>query len=139
MRWNGQGDFISDDYRVIYSGADTGRNGVGIILSTKWAKCVNSYIAYDDRIIMIKLKGIPNDILILQVYIPTTQAREEEVEDIYEKIKELIKLTNGKENIIIIGTQLWVKVQTVKKLTGMDSRRGMKEVNVLSSSADITI
>lgn len=55
MRWNGQGDFISGDYRVIYSGGDNGRNGVGIILNKKWAQCVRSYITYDDRLIMIKL------------------------------------------------------------------------------------
>jgi len=103
MRWNGQGDFISGDYRVIYSGGDNGRNGVGIILNKKWAQCVRSYITYDDRLIMIKLKSAPKDIAIIQAYIPTTQANDEEVEEIYEKIEELISLTNSKENLIIMG------------------------------------
>lgn len=48
--------FISGDYRVIYSSGDNGRNGVGIILNKKWAQCVRSYITYDERLIMIKLK-----------------------------------------------------------------------------------
>lgn len=68
-RWNGQGDFISGGYRVINSGGDVGRNGVGIILNTKQAKCVKNYNAYDDRIIIIKLKSIPNEIAILQVQV----------------------------------------------------------------------
>ncbi|KAL4131689.1 hypothetical protein QTP88_008968 [Uroleucon formosanum] len=103
MRWNGQGDFISGDYRFIYSGVDNGRNGVGIILNKKWAQCMKSHIAYDDRLIMIKFKSVPNDITIIQAYMPTTQANNEEVEVIYEKIEELISLTNSKENLIIMG------------------------------------
>lgn len=102
MRWNGQGDYISEDYRVIYSGGDNGRNGVGIILNKKWAQCLRSYITYNDRLIMIKLKYVPNDIAIIQAYMPTTQANDEE-EEIYEKIEELISLTNSKENLIIMG------------------------------------
>jgi len=82
---------------------DVGRNGVLIILSSKWWKCVKSFIAYDDRIIMIKLKDIPNDIAILKVYMPEIQTSEDEVEAIYENIEELIKLTNGNENLIIMG------------------------------------
>lgn len=61
MRWNGQGDFISGDYRVIYSDGDKGRNGVGIILNKKWAQCVRIHIAYEDRLILIKLKYVPYD------------------------------------------------------------------------------
>jgi len=52
---------------------------------------------------MIKLKSVPNDIAIIQAYMPTTQANDEEVEEIYEKIEELISLTNSKENLIIMG------------------------------------
>jgi len=100
MRWNGQGDFISRDYKVIYSGGYNGRNRVGIILNKKWAQCVKNHIAYDDRLIMIKLKSVPNDITIIQAYMPTTQVNDEEVEEIYEKIEELISLTKSKENLI---------------------------------------
>ncbi|KAL4148630.1 hypothetical protein QTP88_002810 [Uroleucon formosanum] len=52
---------------------------------------------------MIKLKSVPNDIIIIQVYMPTTQVNDEEVEVIYEKIKEFISLTNSNENLIIMG------------------------------------
>jgi hypothetical protein len=72
MRWNGQGDFISRDYRVIYSGSNNGRNEFGIILNKKWAQCERSHIAYDDK--LIKLKSAPNNITIIQAYeyMPTT-------------------------------------------------------------------
>lgn len=39
----------------------------------------------------------------IQVYMPTTQASDEEVKEIYKKIEKLINLTNSKENLIIMG------------------------------------
>lgn len=71
-----KGDFISEDYRVIYTDGDIGRNGVGIILSIKWAQCVISYIAQDDRIIIIKLKGTPTrQRYIVSIYTHITSKR----------------------------------------------------------------
>lgn len=63
---------------------------------------------------------------------PTSEAREDEIEEIYKKIKKFVKLTNGKENLIIMGNWNAIvgKGQTVKKLVGMDSAH-------LSNSADI--
>ncbi|VVC38692.1 Endonuclease/exonuclease/phosphatase,Reverse transcriptase domain [Cinara cedri] len=105
MRWNGQGNFISGDYSVIYSGGDNGRNGVSVILNKKWAQYMRSHISYDDRLILIKLKSVLNDITIIQSFMPITQANDEEVEEIYKKIEELINLTNSKENCIIEGLE----------------------------------
>lgn len=50
MRWNGQGD-----YRVIYEYlvGINGTNCVGLIINTKWTKCVKNYIAFDDRLIIM--------------------------------------------------------------------------------------
>lgn len=50
---------LSGDYRIIYLCGENGRNGVGILLNIKWAHCVKSHIAFDDRLIMIKLKICP--------------------------------------------------------------------------------
>ncbi|XP_060873976.1 craniofacial development protein 2-like [Metopolophium dirhodum] len=116
-RWSGQGDFISGDYRVIYYGGDNGRNGVRFILNKKWKLCVSSHIAYDYRLILIKLKSASNDITLRQIRnMPTTQANDEEVEEVYEKLEEFINFTNRRENLIImwwgkgIGMRLCVKI-----------------------------
>jgi len=54
-RWAENGDFWSDDYRVIYSGGErTGSTGVGVIINKKWGQQVINKIAYNGRLIMVK-------------------------------------------------------------------------------------
>ncbi|KAL4083943.1 hypothetical protein QTP88_029259 [Uroleucon formosanum] len=103
-RWAGNGDFWSDDYRVIYSGGErTGRAGVGVIINKKWGQQVINKIAYNDRLIMVKVKAEPSDIVIIQVYFPTTETEDNEIEEMYAGLEELCKLTKGSDNLIIIG------------------------------------
>lgn len=83
---NEQGDFISVNYRVIYSGNYNGRNGVGLILNAKWVQCGKRYLAFDDRLIMIRLNSVSINIAIIQVYMPISQASNVEIKEIYEKI-----------------------------------------------------
>ncbi|KAI5711321.1 hypothetical protein M8J75_016072 [Diaphorina citri] len=106
MRWQGAGDFWSDDVRVIYSGTEEGRTGmkgVGIVLEKSMGLRVTGYVQHSDRIILVKLKTEPNDTIIIQVYMPTTNAEDEEVERIYEDINGLIDKTRGEDNVIIMG------------------------------------
>lgn len=103
-RWAGNGDFWSDNYRVIYSGGErTGRSGVGVIINKKWGHQVINKIAYNDRPIMVKFKAEPSDIVIIQVYFPTTEAEDNEIDEMYARLEELCKLAKGNDNLIIIG------------------------------------
>jgi len=64
VRWLGNGDFWSDDYRIIYSGDETpGRAGVGFII--KWGNLIVNKISYNDRLVLIKLRAKPNDIVLI--------------------------------------------------------------------------
>ena len=79
-RWTskGQNDFQSDDYRVIHSGGESHERGVGIILDKERAKCVLGYWLLSDRVMLLKLKGIPFNLAIIMVYAPTKESSEEE-------------------------------------------------------------
>ena len=62
--------------------------------------------------ISIHFQGKPLIVTVIQVYAPTNNAEEAEVEQFYEDIQELLKLTAKKKNktvIFIIGTgmQRW--------------------------------
>lgn len=103
MRWPTSGDFWSDDVRMIHSAANNGQAGVGIALTKEWGEKVINYIAYSDRLLLIKIKGQPTDLVIIQVYMPTSRAEDEQIEEIYEHIEELIKLTKAQDNTIIMG------------------------------------
>jgi hypothetical protein len=47
-------------------------------------------IVCNDRIIALKLKAEPVDILIIQVYMPTSEYEDDEVEKVYDTIEEIL-------------------------------------------------
>jgi len=104
VRWSGNDDFWSDDYRVIYSGDETpGRAVVGFIINKKWGHQIVNKITYNDRLILIKLRAKPNDIVLIQVYFPTSDAEDDAIEEVYSGLEELCKLAKGEDNLIIMG------------------------------------
>jgi len=52
--------------------------------------------------VYLRLQLVTAKILVFILIFDTTQASYEKVDEIYEKMEELIHLTNSKENIIII-------------------------------------
>jgi hypothetical protein len=60
--WLGNGNFWLGDYRVIHSGDEkSGKTGIGFITNKKWGHQVVNKIAYNDRLILIKLIAKPSD------------------------------------------------------------------------------
>ena len=53
--------------------------------------------------ISVHFQGKPLNITIIQVYVPTTNAKEAEVEWLYEDLQELPELTSPKDVLFIIG------------------------------------
>ena len=59
--------------------------------------CVN------ERIIKIIIKGEPVDLAVIQTYMYTSASTDEEVEEMYKKIEELMNEEKGKCIIIVMG------------------------------------
>ena len=58
----------------------------------------------NDRMISVHFQGKPLNItVILQVYAPTSNAEEAEVERFYEDLQDLLELTSKKDVLFIIG------------------------------------
>ena len=53
--------------------------------------------------ISIHFQGKPSNIMIIQVYVPTSSAEEAEVERFYEDLQDLLELTPQKDVLFIIG------------------------------------
>ena len=53
--------------------------------------------------ISVRFQGKPSNITVIQVYAPTSNAEEAEVEWFYEDLQDLLKLTPKKDVIFIIG------------------------------------
>ncbi|XP_025425301.1 craniofacial development protein 2-like [Sipha flava] len=52
---------------------------------------------------MIKLEAKPTNIYIIQVHFPTTRSTEEDIEEMYVQVEELLQLTENNANIFITG------------------------------------
>ena len=57
----------------------------------------------NDRMISVRLQGKPFNIIVIQVYAPTSNAEEAEVEQFCEDLQDLLELTPKKDVIFIIG------------------------------------
>ena len=103
LKCTGMGEFNSDDHYVYYCGQESlRRNGVAIMVN-KSPKCVLGCNLKNDRMISVCFQGKPFNITTIQVYAPTSNAEEAEVEQFYEDLQDLLELTPNKEVLFIIG------------------------------------
>ena len=57
----------------------------------------------NDRMISVHFQGKPFNMTVIQVYAPTSNAEEAEVEWFYEDLQDLLELTPQKDVLFIIG------------------------------------
>ena len=57
----------------------------------------------NDRMISVHFQGKPFNITVIQVYAPTINAEEVEIEWLYEDIQDFLDLTPQKDVLLIIG------------------------------------
>ena len=60
----------------------------------------------NDRMISVHFQGKPFNITVIQVYAPTSNAEETEVEWFYENLQDLLELTPKKDVLFIKGTRM---------------------------------
>ena len=89
VRWRDGGDFVSDWYRVLYLGGPTCQQGVEVIAEAKVAERVTEIDRFGDRIMVVKVKVDPVDMVIVQAYLLTTDYEDEEVEKVYDQLEEI--------------------------------------------------
>ena len=81
LKWTGMGEFNSDDHYIYYCGQESlRRNGVAIMVNKKVWNAVLGCNLKNDRMISDRLQGKPFNITVIQVYPPTSNAEETEVE-----------------------------------------------------------
>jgi len=81
LKWPGMGEFNSDDYYIYYCGQESlRRNGVALIINKRVRNAALGYSLKNDRMISVHFQGKPFSITVIQVYAPTSNAEEAEVE-----------------------------------------------------------
>ena len=80
-------EFNSDDHYIYYFGQESfRRNGVAIILTKIVQNAVLGCNLKNSKIISVPFQGKPLKITVIQVYSPTINAKEAEVEQFYEDL-----------------------------------------------------
>ena len=86
--------------------------------------------------ISVNFQGKPFNITVIQVYPPTTNAEEAEVEWFYEDLQDLLGLTPNKDVLFIIGG--WNAKVGSQEIPGVRGKFGLGVQNVLVQHACCT-
>ena len=97
LKWTGMGKFNSDDHYIYYCRQESlRRNGVAIMVNKRVQNAVTGCNIKNDRMISVRFQSKPFNITVIQVYAPTNNAEEDEVEWFYEDLQDLLELTPKK-------------------------------------------
>ena len=104
LKWTGMGAFNSDDHYIYYCGQESlRRNGVAIMVNQRVQNAVLGCNLKNDRMISVHFQGKPFNITVIQVYAPTINAEEVEVEQLNaEDLQDLLELTPKQDVLFII-------------------------------------
>ena len=81
----------------------------------------------NDRMISVHFQGKPFNITIIQVYAPTSNAEEAEVERFYEDLQYLLELTTNKDVLFILG--YWNAKIGSQEIPGVTGKFGLRVQN----------
>ena len=85
------GEFNSDDHYIYYCGQESlKRNGVANTVNKRVGNAVLRCSLKNDKMISAHFQGKPFNITVIQVYVPTTNAKEAEVEWFYDDLQDLL-------------------------------------------------
>ena len=98
------GEFNSGDHYIYCCGQESlRRNGVAIIVNKRVQNAVFGCNLKSDRMFSVHFQGKPFNIMVIQVYVPTSNAEEAEIEQFYEDLQDLLELTPKKDVFLIVG------------------------------------
>ena len=98
------GEFNSDDHYIYYCGQESlRRNGVALRVNKRVQNAVLGCNLKNSRMISVHFQGKSFNITVIEVYAPTNNVEETEIEWLYEGLQDLLELTPKKDVLFIIG------------------------------------
>ena len=77
----------------------------------------------NDRIISVHFQGKPFNITVIQVYAPTSNTEEAELQQFYEDLQDVLELTPQKDVLSIIGD--WNAKVGIQETLGVTGKFGL--------------
>ena len=97
LKWMGTSEFNSEDHYIYYSGQQSLiRNGVALTVNKTVQNAVLGCNLKNDTMILVLFKGKPFSMTVIQVYAPTTNVEEAEVDWFYEDLQHFLEITPKK-------------------------------------------
>ena len=90
VRWKGAGSMIADNKSMMYSGGEKYEKGIRLSFDKEEAT-IEGFCPISDRIVVAKLEAKPFDLGIIQVYAPTAENEDEQIEQCYEELEKAKK------------------------------------------------
>ncbi|GFO43740.1 UDP-glucuronosyltransferase 2a1-like [Plakobranchus ocellatus] len=103
VRWKGAGKITSCGHEIIYSGGTESEKGVGIIEDQTVSKAIKGHWALSDRVFLVKIAGKPVDLNIIQVYAPTANSNDEDLDKFYNDLDTAKTQCKSQDPLIIMG------------------------------------
>ena len=118
------GEFNSGDHYIYYCGQESlRRNGVALTVNKRVQNAVLGCNLKNIQMISVHFQGSPFNIKVIQVYAPTSNAEEAEVEQFYEDLQGLPELTLKKDVLFIIGD--WNAKVGSQEIPGITGKFGL--------------
>ena len=118
-------EFNSDNHHIYYCGQESlKRNGVAIIVNKRVWNAVLGCNLKNDSVLSVCFQGKPFNITVIQVYAPTSNSAEAEVEWFYEDLQDLLELTPKKDVLFIIGD--WSAKVGSQETPGVTGKFGLR-------------
>ena len=88
LKQTGMDEFNSDNHYIYYCGQESlRRNGIALIVNKRVQNAVLECSLKNERMISVHFQGKPFNITVIQVYAPTSNAKEAEVKQFYEDLQ----------------------------------------------------
>ena len=95
IKWTGMSEINSDEHYIYYCGQESlRRNGVAIIVNKRVRNAVLGCNLINNKMITVPFQSKPFSITVIQVYAPTNNAEDAEVERFYEDLQDHSELTS---------------------------------------------
>ena len=113
---------------IFYCGQESLRgNGVALRVNRRVRNAALGCILKNERMISVRFQGKPFNTTVIQVYAPTTNAEEAEVEWFHEYLQDLLELTPKKDVLFIIGD--WNEKVGSQEIPGVTGKLGLEVQN----------
>ena len=128
LKWIRMGEFNSDDHYIYYCGqVFHSKIGVALIINKGVWNAVLGFSLKNDRTSSVHFQGKPFNITVIQVYAPTTDAKEAEADQFYEDLEDFLEVA-PKRGVLFIPGNWNAKVRS-QEIPGVTGKFGLGEQN----------